>query len=200
MDYRMPGSPVPRHLLEFTQIHSCPLSQWCHPHISSSAAPFSFCPATGSFPMSWLFASSDQSTGASASTSVLAVNTQGWFPVGLTSLNLQSRRLSRVFSNITLQKHQFFSAQISLWSNSHMITGKTIVLTIHALVGKVMSLLFNTLSRLVTAFLPRSKCLFHGYSHCPQSIWNSRKKKCLSLLPHFPLLFVMKWWDRIPWS
>ena len=77
-------------------------------------------------------------------------------------------------------------------SHPYMTTGKTIALTRQSFVGKVMSLLFNTLSRLVTAFLPRSKCLFHGYSHCPQSIWNSRKKKCLSLLPHFPLLFVMK--------
>ena len=130
----------------------------------------------GSFPVSWLFASSDQSIGASASASVLPMNTQGWFPVGLTGLILQSRRLSRVFSNITLRKHQFFSAQFSLWSNSHMTTGKTIALTIHAFVGKVMSLLFNMLFTLVTAFRPRSKRLFHGYSHCPQWIWNSSKK------------------------
>ena len=111
-----------------------------------------------------------------ASASVLPMNIQGWFPVGLTGLILQSRRLSRVFSNITLRKHQFFSAQFSLWSNSHMTTGKTIALTIHAFVGKVMSLLFNMLFTLVTAFRPRSKRLFHGYSHCPQWIWNSRKK------------------------
>ena len=88
-----------------------------------------------------------------------------------------------------LQRSAFFIVQLS---HPYMTTGKSIALTRWTFAGRVMPLLFNTLSRLVTAFLPRSKCLFHGYSHCPQSIWNSRKKKCLSLLPHFPLLFVMK--------
>ena len=96
----------------------CPLSWWCHPTISSSVVPFSCLqsfPASGSFPMSQLFASGGQSTGASASTSVLPMNTQDWSPlewIGWTSL--QSKGLSKVFSNTTDQKHQFFSTQLSL--------------------------------------------------------------------------------------
>ena len=97
--------------------NSCPLSQWCHPTISSSLIPFFSCPqsfpTSGSFPISRLFASGSQSIGASASVSVLPMNIQGWFPLGLTDLiSLQSKGLSRVFSNITVQKHQLFSTQI----------------------------------------------------------------------------------------
>ena len=187
MDYRMPGSPVLHRLLEFAQIPSPPSSQWCYPHILSSAPSFSFCLATGSFLMSWLFASTDQSIGASASASVLPMNIQDWFPLGWTGLSSsQSRRLSRVFSNNTVQKHQFFSAQSSLWSNSHMTTGKTIAFTTRTFVGKVMSLLFNMLSRLLIPFLPRSKCLFHDYSHYPRWIWNSRKKKSATASTFYP--------------
>ena len=107
--------------------NSCPLSQWCHPTNSSSVIPFSSClqsfPASGSFPMSQFFASGDQSTGASASASVLPINIQEWFPLGWTGLiSLQSKGLSRVFSNTTVQKQQFFSAQLSLWSSSHICT------------------------------------------------------------------------------
>ena len=101
------------------------LSQWCHPTISSSIVHFSCLqsfPASGSFPKSWLFASAGQSIGASASESVLPVNIQDWFPSGLTGLILQSKGLSRVFSNTKVQKHQFFGAQLSLWSNSHIHT------------------------------------------------------------------------------
>ena len=103
--------------------NSYPLSQWCHPTILSSVIPFSSCflsfPASGSLPMIWLFASGGQITGASASTSILLKNTQDWFPLGLTGLtSLQSKELSRVFSNITVQKHLFFGVQPSLWSNS----------------------------------------------------------------------------------
>ena len=105
----------------------CPLSRWCHPTISSSVTPFSSCPqpfpASGSFQMSQLFASGGQSIGVSASTSVFPMNIQDWFPLGLTGwISLQSKGLSRVFSNTTVQKHQFFSAQLSLWSNSHIRT------------------------------------------------------------------------------
>ena len=97
--------------------NSCPLSQWCHPAISSSVVPFSSClqsfPASGSFLMSWLFASGSQSIGAS--TSVLLMNIQDWFPLGLTDfISLQSKGISRVFSNTTVQKHQFFCIQLSL--------------------------------------------------------------------------------------
>ena len=103
--------------------NSCPFSRWCYPNISS-VVPFSSCPqsfpASGSFPMSQLFASGCQSTGISASASVLLMTIQDWFPLGLTSL--PSKRLSRVFSNTTVQKHHFFSAQPSSQSNSHIHT------------------------------------------------------------------------------
>ena len=100
--------------------NSYPLSQWCHLTISPSVTPFSFClqsfPESGSFPMSQLFASGDQSIGTSASASVLPMNIQGWFPFRLTSLILQSKGLSRVFSSTTVWKHQFFGAQPSVWN------------------------------------------------------------------------------------
>jgi len=107
--------------------NSCPLSRWCHPTISSSVIPFSSrlqsFPASGSFPVSQFFASGDQSIGASALASVLPMNIQAWFSLGLTGLiSLQSKGLSRVFSNTTVQKHQLFRAQLSLWSNSHIHT------------------------------------------------------------------------------
>ena len=97
----------------------CPLCRWCHPTISSSVVPFSSCPqsftASGSFPISQLFASGGQSIGVSASASVRPMNTQDWSPLGWTGwISLQSKGLSRVFSNTTLQKHQFFGAQLSL--------------------------------------------------------------------------------------
>ena len=133
MDCSPPGFPVHHHLSEIAQ--SCPLSRWCHPTISSSVTRFPSChqsfPASGSFPMSWLFKWSGQNIRASAS--VLLMNIQDLFPLGLTGLiSLQSKELSRVFST-TIWKHQFFGAQSSLWSNSHM--------TIWTFVGKVMSLL-----------------------------------------------------------
>ena len=107
--------------------NSWPLSWWCHPTISSSAVPFSSClqsfPASGSFPMSRLFASGGQSIGASASATVLPMNIQGRFPLGLTGfISLLSKGLSRVFSSTTVEKHQFFGTQPSLWSSSHIYT------------------------------------------------------------------------------
>ena len=102
------------------------LSQWCHPTISSSVVPFSCLqsfPASGSFPVSWLFASGGWSIGVSASTSVLPMNTQDWFLLGWTGLiSLPAKELSRIFSNRTVQKDQFFGIQPSLWSNSHIHT------------------------------------------------------------------------------
>ena len=97
----------------------CPLSQWCHPTISSSVDPFSSCsqsfPASGSFQMSQLFTSGGQIIGVSASALILLMNIQDWFPLGLTGwISLQSKGLSRVFSNTKVQKYQFFSAQLSL--------------------------------------------------------------------------------------
>jgi len=116
---------------------SRPLRQWCHPAISSSVVPFSSCPqslpASESFPMSHLFAWGGQSTGVSALASVLPKKSQGWSPSEWTGwMSLQSKGLSRVFSNTTVQKHQFFGAQLSSQSNSHIHTWpqeKTIALT-----------------------------------------------------------------------
>ena len=107
--------------------NSCPSSQWCHPAISSSVVPFSSCPqslpASGSFPLSQPFTCGGQSTGVSASASVLPMNTQDWSPSGWTGwISLQSKGLSRVFSNTTVQKHQFFGTQLSSQSNSHIHT------------------------------------------------------------------------------
>ena len=107
-------SPSPR-----VYSNSWPLSRWCHPTISSSVIPFSSClqffPASGSFQMGQLFASGGQSIGVSASTSILPMNTQDWSPLGWNGwISLQSKGLSRVFSNTTVQKHQLFSAQLSL--------------------------------------------------------------------------------------
>ena len=116
--------------------NSCPLSRWCHPTISSSVVPFtsflqSFL-ASGSFPVSQFFTSGGQSIGVSASASVLPMNIQDWFPLGWTDLiSLQSKGLSRVFSNTKVQRHQFFGAQLSLWSNSliHTWLLETVALT-----------------------------------------------------------------------
>ena len=155
--------------------NSCPSSRWCYLTISSSAGPF-FClqsfPASGSFPKSWLFSSSDQSIGVSASVSVLPMNIQGWFPLGWTGwISLQSKGLSRVFSNTTFQKHQFFSAQLFMvqLSYSYKTPGKNIALTRWTFVGQVMSLLFNMLSRLVIAFLPRSNRLLISWLQSPSA-------------------------------
>ena len=117
------SSPTPR-----VYSNSCPSRWWCHPAISSSVVPFSSClqhfPASGSFPMSQLFTSGGQSIRVSASASVLPMNTQNWSPLGWTGwISLQSKGLSRVFSNTTVQKHQFFGTQLSSQSNSHIHTG-----------------------------------------------------------------------------
>jgi len=146
---------------------SRPSNRWCHPAISSSVVPFSSCPqslpASESFPMSQLFSWGGQSTGVSASASVLPKKSQGWSPSEWTGwIFLQSKGLSRVFSNTTVQKASilqhsaFFTVQLS---HPYMTTGKTIALTRWSFVCKVMSLLFNMLSSLVITFLPRSKHL-----------------------------------------
>ena len=118
MDFSTQGFPVLYHILEYCS-SSCPSSPCCHPTISSSVVPFSSCPqsftALGSFPMSQLFAWGGQSIGVSASTSVLPMNTQDWSPLGWTGwISLRSKGPSKVFSNTTVQKHQFFGTQLSL--------------------------------------------------------------------------------------
>ena len=145
----------------------CPLSQWCHPNISSSVIPFSFCPqsfpASGPFEMSQLFASGGQSIGVSASTSVLPMNTQDWISFRMDWLDLlavqgtlKSLLQHRSSKASVLWCSAFFIVQLS---HPYMTTGKTIALTRWTFVDKVMSLLFNMLSRLVITFLPRSKRL-----------------------------------------
>ena len=126
LDYSMPGFPVPSPSPGACW-NSCPLSRWCHPTMSSSVIPFSsYLPSflsSGSFLMSRFFASGGQSIRVSASASVLPMNIQDQFPLELTGLiSLQSKGLSRVSSNTTVQKHQFFNTQPSLWSNSHIHT------------------------------------------------------------------------------
>ena len=131
----------------------------CSPLLLQSFCLQSF-PAPGFFPVSWLFASGGRSIGASASASVLPMNIQGWFPLGLTGLiSWLSRRLSEVFSRTIIQKCQFFSTQLIQLSHPYMTTGKIIALTIQFFVCKVMPLLCNTLSRFVIAFLWMSKHL-----------------------------------------
>ena len=180
--------------------NSCPLSWWCHPPLSSSVVPFSSClrsfPASGSFPTNQFFASGGQSTGTLASVSVLLMNIQDWFSLGLTDwISLQSKGLSRIFSNITVQKtpvlqhSAFFMFRLS---HLYMTTGKTIVLTIWTFVGKVMSLLFHMLSRLVTVFLPRIKHLLISWLQSPSAVILETKKIKSVTVHCFPIY--------LPWS
>ena len=179
--------------------NSSPWSRWCHPTISSSVVPFSSrlqsFPASGSFPRSQFFTSGGQSIRTSASASVLNINIQDWFPLGLTGwLSLQSKGLSRVFSNTTvLWLSAFFIVQLS---HTYMTTRKTIALTRWTFVSKVMSLLFNMLSRLAISFLPRSK---HLLVSCLQltSAMILEPPKIKSLFPLCPHIFAMKWWDQM---
>ena len=131
--------------------------------------------------MSPVFASGGQSIGVSASASVLPMNIQVWFPLGWTGwISLQSKRLSRVFSNTTLQKHQYFSSAFFMvqFSHPYMTTGKAIALTTGTFIGKVMSLLFNMLSRFVIAFLARSKHLLILWLQSLSTvIWEPRRIK-----------------------
>ena len=164
---------------------SCTLSQWCHPTISPSVVPFS-CPqsfiASGSFPMSHLFPSCGQSTGASTSVSVFPVNIQGWFPLGLTGLiSLLSKELSRVFCSTTVWKHQFFTLCLlyGLILTSIQDYWENITLTRQTVFSKVMSLLFKMLSRFAIAFLPRSKCLLISWLHSPSTYHESKSESCL---------------------
>ena len=153
-----------------------PSSQWWNPTIPSSVTPFSSrlqsFPASRSFPMGQFLASGSQSIGASAS--VLPMSIQDWFPLGWTNwISLKFKALSRVFSNTIAQKHQFFNIQLSFTvqlSHPYMTTIKTIALARQTFVGKTMSLLFNMLFRLVTAFLPRSKHLLISWLQSPSAV------------------------------
>ena len=194
-------SPTPR-----ACSNSCPSSRWWHPNISSSVVPFSSClqscPESGSYPNSQFFASGGQSIGASVS--VLPMNIQDWFPLGLPGLiSLQSKGLPRVFSKTTVQNIN--SSVLSfLYGTTITFTcdyWKTIALTTWTFVGKVMSLIFNMLSRFVIAFLPRSKhfvCLISWLQSLSAVILEPEKIKSVTVFIFSPL-FAMKWWDRMPW-
>ena len=143
-------------------------------------------PSIRIFSVSWLFASGDQNIWASASASVLPMNIQGWFPLGSTGvLSFQSKRLSRVFSSTTIQKRQFFGAQLSLWYR-RMTTGITIALTIRTFVSKVMCLLFNMLSRFVIYFLPWSKSLNLMAAVTVHSDFGTQENKICHCFHFFP--------------
>ena len=170
--------------ISWSLLNSSPLNRWCHATVSTSVAPISCSqsfPASGSLPVSWLFASGDQSIGASTSASVPPVNIQDWFPLGLTDLiSLLSKGLSRVFSSATVWKPQFESLMLSLLyvhlSHQYITTEKTISLIIGPLLAKWCLCSSNMLSRFVIAFLPRSMaavtvCSYLGahenkISHC----------------------------------
>ena len=169
--------------LSFTNSQSSsksrPSSWWCHPIISSSVVPFSSClqsfPTSGSFPLSQFFTSAGQGIGASAS----AMNIQDWSPLGWTGwISLQSKGLSRVFSNTTVQKHQFLVLSLL---HGPTITSvhdywRNIVLTVRTFFSKVAFLLFNMLSRFVITFLPRSKRLLIPWLQSPSHwFWSPRK-------------------------
>ena len=190
MDCSTPGCPALHHLWEFAQTH---VHRVRDPTISSSVIPFSSrplsFPVSGSFPISWLFTSGGRSSKASASVSIIPVNIPGWFPLGLTGLiSLLSKELLRVFSSTTVWRHQFFSTQHFSLFSSHIHTWllvKTIALAQKTFVGKVMSLVFNTLSRFVTAFLPKSKHLLISWLHSPSTVILGSTKKSLSLFLFF---------------
>ena len=180
---------------------SCPSSQWCHPTISSSVIPFSSClqsfPASGSFPMSQFFTSVGQSIESSASASVLPINIEGWFSLCLTGLiSLKSRGLSKVFSNTAVQKYQFFSTHLSLWSKFHihiwLLEKPYIWLNGVSQQSNVGNIHFNMLSTLVIAFLTRSNCLLISWlQSLPAVILEPKKINCHCF--HYSPIYL-------PWS
>ena len=189
-------SPTPR-----ACSNSCPSSWWCHPTISSSVVPFSSClqsfPASESLEtMSQFFAFGGQSIGVSASTSVLPKNTQDWPPLGWTGFDLPGvqgslKSLLKHHSSkaLILQSSAFFMVQ---HLHPYMTTGKDIALTRWTSVGKVMSLLFNMLSRLVIAFLPRNKCLLISWLQSSSAVILEPKKTVGHCCHCFPIY--------LPWS
>ena len=219
LDCSTPAFPV-HHL---TCSNSCSLSYWCHPIISSSAILFFSClqsfPASRSFQMSQFFASvqfssvtqscltlesGGQSIGVSASAPLLPMNIQDWFPLVLIGwISLLSKELLSFLQHHSsksriLQQSAFFIVQLS---HPYMTSGKTIAFTRWTFINKVISLLFNMLSRLVITFLPRSKNLLISWLQSSSAvILELPQNKSLSLFPLFPHLFAMKWWDWMPWS
>ena len=192
-------SPTPR-----VYSNSCPLSRWCHLTISFSVIFFSSCLqsflASGPFPMSQFFSSGSQSIGTSASASVLPMNIQGWFPLGLTSSislvwkgTLKSLLKHHSSKASVLQCSDFFMVRLS---HLYMTTGKTIALTRWTFISKVISLLFNMLSRFVKAFLPRNKRLFNFTAAVTiHSEFGAQENKICHCF-HFSLIYLL-WSDGI---
>ena len=205
MDCSTPGLPVLYHLPEFAQTHIHGVGDAIQPPLPLLPPPH---PALNlsqhqSFSMGWLLASDGHSIGDSTSASV---NKQGWFPLGLTSLiSFQSKGLSRVFLITTIHQNSkasilpcsaFFMVQLS---HLYMITGKTMALTRRTFVSKLMSLLFNTLSRFVTAFLPSNKHLLISWLQSSSTVILEAKKSICHCFHFFPHQFAMRRWDWIPW-
>ena len=189
-------SPTPR-----VHPNPCPLNQWCHPTISSFVVPFSSCPqsfpASGSFQMRQLFSSGGQSIGVSASTSVPPMNTQDWSAWRMDWLDLLTVQgtlkslLQHHSSKASILMHSaFFIVQLS---HPYMTTGKTIALTRWIFVDKVMSLLFNMLSRLVITVLPRSKRLLISWLQSPSAVILEPRKIKSATVSTVSHLFPMKW-------
>ena len=186
--------------------NSCPLNQWCHPAISSPVVPFSYClqsfPESESF-LSQLFASGGQSIGASSSASVLPMNIQDWFPLGFTGLSPCCPRDSQEspptsqLKSINSSAFDFlygstFACIRDYWKNHSLI--------IWTFAGKVMLLLFNKLSRFITAFLPRSRHLLISWLQSPSAVGMEPKNIKFNTLQILSRLFAKKWWDWILWS
>ena len=193
MDCSMLGLPVHHQLPELAQTHVHQVGdaiQPSHPLSSPFPPALNLSQHQGLFQWVSSLHQVAQSIGASASASIFPMNIQGWFPRGLTCfISLLSKGLSRVFSSTTILKHQFYSAQPSLCSNSHpyMNTGKTIALTRRTFVTKVMSLLFNMLSRFVTTFLPRRKHLLISWLQSPSAVILEPKKIKSATVSTFPI-------------
>ena len=206
MNRSTPGHPVHPQLVESTQTHvHCVGDAIQHSH--PSVIPFSSCPqscpASGSFQMSQLSATGGQSTGVSFNISPsnehpgLISCRMDWLDLLAVQGTLGSLPQHHSLKASILQCSAFFTVQLS---HPYMTTGKTIALTRWTLVGKVMCLLFNMLSRLIITFLPRSKRLLISWLQSLSTVILEPRKKSQPLFPLFPHLFAMKWWDWMPWS
>ena len=204
MDCSMPGLPVHHQLPEFTQTHVHRVGDAIQPFhpLSSPSPPPSIFPSIRVFPMSQFFTSGGQSSGVSASASVLPMNIQDWFKIDWLDLLAVQGTLKSLLQHHSskasiLQRSAFFIVQLS---HPFVTPGKTIALTRQTFVGKVTSLLLNMLSSLVIAFLPRSKYLLISWLQSASAVILEPPKQSLSLFPLFSHLFAVKWWDQMPWS
>ena len=181
----------------------CPSTWWCHPTISSSVVPFSSCPqsfpASGSFQMRWpkYWSFSFKINPTNEHPGLISFR-MDWLDLLAVQRTLKSLLQHHSSKASTLWHSAFFIVQLS---HPYMTTGKTVALTRRTFVGKVMSLLFNMLSRLVITFLPRSKCLLISWLQSPSAVILGPRKIMSDIVsPLFPRLFAMKWWDQMPWS